>query len=246
MASLSTNNHITLNSLSPPSRLRFENYSFAWGEAKMSLYVRNSLIISVSSAILVAFLATMLGYALGRLDFPGKNLVLLIVISAIALPVFAYLIPLVRTIRGLHLPDARMAVILATTATFLPVPTLLMRSFFQTLPEELADAARVEGANEWQVFRQIMAPLARPGILTALIFAFVWGWNDVLLPVVLLQSPDQFTIPYGIAALRPADFRQDYVSVFAASMISTVPMVLIWVFLQRRFVAGLTFGATKG
>ena len=92
----------------------------------------------------------------------------------------------------------------------------------------------------------IMAPLARPGILTALIFAFVWTWNDVLLPVVFLQSPDQFTIPYGIAALRPADFRQDYVSVFAASIISTVPMVIIWLFLQRRFIAGLTFGASKG
>jgi raffinose/stachyose/melibiose transport system permease protein len=139
-----------------------------------------------------------------------------------------------------------MAVILATTATFLPVPTLLMRSFFQTLPEELADAARVEGASEWQVFFDIMAPLARPGVLTALIFAFVWAWNDVLLPVVFLQSPDQFTIPYGIAALRPADFRQDYVSVFAASIISTVPMVIIWLFLQRRFIAGLTFGASKG
>ena len=116
-----------------------------------------------------------------------------------------------------------MAVILATTATFLPVPTLLMRSFFQTLPEELADAARVEGASEWQVFFDIMAPLARPGVLTALIFAFVWAWNDVLLPVVFSAISDQFTIPYGIAALRPADFRQDYVSVFAASIISTVP-----------------------
>jgi ABC-type glycerol-3-phosphate transport system permease component len=114
-------------------------------------------------------------------------------------------------------------VILGNTALFLPVPALLMRSFFRTLPDELADAARLEGASEWRVFRDIMVPLARPGVLTALIFAFVWAWNDVLLPVVFLQSPDQFTIPYGIAALRPGDFRQDYVSVFAASIISTAP-----------------------
>ncbi len=246
MASLSTNSEITLNALRPPSRLHFENYAYVWTEGDIGRFVGNSLVISVSSAILVAVGATLLGYALGRLEFPGRRLVLIVVIAAIALPVFAYLIPLTRTVRAYHLPDARMAVILATTATFLPVPTLLMRSFFQTLPEELADAARVEGATEWQVFQHIMAPLARPGVLTALIFAFVWAWNDVLLPVVFLQSPDQFTIPYGIAALRPADFRQDYVSVFAASIISTAPMVIIWLVLQRRFVAGLTLGARKG
>ena len=91
-----------------------------------------------------------------------------------------------------------------------------------------------------------MAPLARPGILTSLIFAFVWAWNDVLLPVVFIQNPDNFTIPLGIAALRPAAFRQDYVSIFAASMISTISMILIWIFLQRRLIAGLTFGASKG
>jgi ABC-type glycerol-3-phosphate transport system permease component len=246
MASLSTNNAITLDALRPPSELHFENYAHAWNEGQIGRFVGNSLIVSTASAVLIAIAATMLGYALGRLEFPGRRLVLLVVISAIALPVFAYVIPLTRTVRALHLPDARLAVILATTATFLPVPTLLMRSFFQTLPEELADAARVEGASEWQVFHHIMAPLARPGILTALIFAFVWAWNDVLLPVVFLQSPDQFTIPYGIAALRPADFRQDYVSVFAASIISTAPMVIIWMFLQRRFIAGLTLGASKG
>ena len=245
-ASLSTNNAITLDPLRPPAELHFENYAYAWNEGQIGRFVANSLFVSVSGALLIAALATMLGYALGRLEFPGKRLVFVLVVAGIALPVFAYLIPLVRTVRGLHLPDPRLAVILGNTALFLPVPALLMRSFFRTLPDELADAARLEGASEWQVFRDIMVPLARPGVLTALIFAFVWAWNDVLLPVVFLQSPDQFTIPYGIAALRPGDFRQDYVSVFAASIISTAPMILIWVFLQRRFIAGLTFGATKG
>jgi ABC-type glycerol-3-phosphate transport system permease component len=148
MASLSTNSEITLSALRPPSRLHFENYAYVWTEGDIGRFVGNSLVVSVASAILVALGATLLGYALGRLEFPGRRLVLIVVFAAIALPVFAYLIPLTRTVRALNLPDARMAVILATTATFLPVPTLLMRSFFQTLPEELADAARVEGASE--------------------------------------------------------------------------------------------------
>lgn len=246
MASFSTNSQITLNSLALPDRLHFENYLFAWREASMNKFVFNSLVISLTSAALIALCATSLGYALARLDFPGRRLVFVVVLAAIAMPVYGYIVPLSRVVRDLGLSNTRLAVMLTSTAVFLPVPTLLLRSFFQALPEELADAGRVEGANEWQIFRQIMVPLSMPGILTALIFAFVWTWNDLLMPVVFLQSPDKFTIPYGIAALRPADFRQDYVSVFAGSMISTIPMLLIYLFLMRRFIAGLTLGGLKG
>jgi len=246
LASLSTNQQITINSLGLPDRPHFENYSNAWVDAKIGTYVFNSLIIATVSACLIALFATLLGYALGRLIFPGKRLVVFVLLSAIIMPVFGYIVPLSRLIRDLHLSNTFPAVILATTAIFLPVPALLMRSFFEQLPDEIADAARVEGASEWQVFLDIMAPLARPGILTSLIFAFVWTWNDVLLPIVFIQDPDKFTIPAGIAGLRPAAFRQDYVSIFAASMISTIPMILIWVFLQRRLIAGLTLGASKG
>ena len=246
MASFSTNQQITLNSLALPDRLHFENYVFAWREANISGFVLNSMVISTSCAVLITLLAASLGYALARLDFPGRRLVLAAVLSIIIMPVFAYIVPLSHLVRDLGLANSRLAVILTTTATFLPVPTLLLRSFFQNLPEELADAGRVEGANEWQVFCRIMVPLALPGLLTALIFAFVWTWNDVLLPVIFLQSPDKFTIPYGIATLRPADFRQDYVSVFAGSMISTVPMLIVYAFLMRRFIAGLTAGGLKG
>ncbi len=246
MASLSTNRQITLDSLRFPDHLHFDNYSYAWTQGNVGGFVGNSLLISSAAALLIAVLATMVGYALGRLRFPGQRVVSTVILAAIIMPVFSYIIPLSRLMSDLGLTNSRIAVMLTTAATFLPVPTLLMRAFFQGLPEELSDAGRLEGANEWQVFLYLMVPLARPGILTALMFAFVWAWNDVLLPVVLLQSPDKFTIPYGIASLRPADFREDYVSVFAGSMISTIPMILIYVFLQRQFISGLTAGSTKG
>jgi len=246
MASFSTNNQITLNSLTLPDRLHFENYLYAWSEASIGKFVFNSLVISLTSAVVIALSATAMGYALARLSFPGRRIVFFAVLVAIAMPVYGYIVPLSRVIRDFGLSNTRIAVMLTSASVFLPVPTLLLRSFFQALPEELADAGRVEGANEWQIFRQIMAPLSMPGILTALIFAFVWTWNDLLMPVVFIQSPDKFTIPYGIAALRPADFRQDYVSVFAGSMISTIPMLMIYLFLMRRFIAGLTLGSLKG
>jgi ABC-type glycerol-3-phosphate transport system permease component len=244
MASFSTNNQITLNPLALPDRLRFENYVYAWTQAKMGRYVFNSLFVAVTSATAITCLATCLGYALARLEFPGKRIVLAVVLSAIIMPVFSYVVPLAKLAHTLRL-SGMPALILTTVAVFLPVPTLLMRSLFKDMSEELADAARVEGANEWLVFRHVMVPLARSGMLTALIFGFVWAWNDLLLPVVFLHVPESMTIPYGIAALRPADFRQDYVSVFAGSMLSTIPMIIIYVFLMRRFIKGLSAGGLK-
>jgi len=246
MASFSTNTQITMDSLALPDRLYVENYAHAWTGAKFSTFVYNSLAVSGSVTVLIGVLATMLGYAVSRLDFPGRRLLLLLIMMAIVTPVFSYLEPLTRVVRHLGLANSRTAVILTTTATFLPVPTLLMRSFFLTLPEELGDAGRVEGASEWGVFRHIMVPLARSGVLTVLIFAFLWSWNDLLLPAVFLQAPDKYTIAYAITTLKPAGFRQDHVTMFAASIISTGPMIVVYLLLMRRFIAGLTVGGLRG
>ena len=246
MASFSTNTQITMDSLALPDRLHVENYAHAWTGAKFSTFVYNSLAVSGSVTVLIGVLATMLGYAVSRLDFPGRRLLLLLIMMAIVTPVFSYLEPLTRVVRHLGLANSRTAVILTTTATFLPVPTLLMRSFFLTLPEELSDAGRVEGASEWGVFRHIMVPLARSGVLTVLIFAFLWSWNDLLLPAVFLQAPDKYTIAYAITTLKPAGFRQDHVTMFAASIISTGPMIVVYLLLMRRFIAGLTVGGLRG
>lgn len=246
MASFSTNTQITMDSLALPDRLYVENYVHAWTGAKFSTFVYNSLAVSGSVTILIGVLATMLGYAVSRLVFPGRRLLLLLIMMAIVTPVFSYLEPLTRVVRQLGLANSRTAVILTTTATFLPVPTLLMRSFFLTLPEELGDAGRVEGASEWGVFRHIMVPLARSGVLTVLIFAFLWSWNDLLLPAVFLQAPDKYTIAYAITTLKPAGFRQDHVTMFAASIISTGPMIVVYLLLMRRFIAGLTVGGLRG
>ena len=246
MASFSTNTQITMDSLALPDRLYVENYTYAWTGAKFSRFVYNSLAVSGSVSLFIGILATMLGYAVSRLDFPGRRLILLLIMMAIVTPVFSYLEPLTRVVRQLGLADSLTAVIITTTATFLPVPTLLMRSFFLQLPEELGDAGRVEGASEWGVFRYIMAPLARSGILTVLIFAFLWSWNDLLLPAVFIQSPDKYTIAYAVTTLRPAGFRTDHVVMFAASIISTGPMIVVYLLLMRRFIAGLTVGGLRG
>lgn len=244
-ASLSTNQEITINPLRPPSGLHFDNYYRAWTDGSIGRYASNSLLVSLCSAALVALFACGLGYALAWLSFPGKKLVTGILAFVIILPVFAYMVALSRDVHAIGLTDTRQGLILATTCTFLAVPAFMLRSFFAGLPKELMDAARIDGAPEWRVFANVMLPLARPGVLTAVMFVFVWAWNDAVLPAVLLQTPSNFTLPYGIASMRPSDFRQDYVLIFAATMISTIPIVLMYLFLQRRFIAGLTSGAVK-
>lgn len=246
IASFSTNNLITLNSLALPDSLHVENYVNAWTNSDMGVFVWNSLIVAVSSSLLITVAATGLGYALARLSFKGQRVLYVAIVAAIGLPIYAYLLALVGVVRGIGQIDSLLGVIVVTSAVFLPVPTLLIHGFFKVLPSEVVDAARVDGASDWRVFRSIMLPLARPALLTVMIFGFVWAWNDVLIPVMLLGSPEKFTIPYGIAALRPSDFRTDYVSVFAGSMLSTIPMLGIYMFFQRRFVAGLTWGSSVG
>lgn len=246
IASLSTNSGIALNPLGLPNGIHLDNYVRAWVNAHIGTYTANSVAISALSAALIATIGTMAGYALSRLAFRGRRVALGLVLVGIAAPVFTYLVALNQLVTTLNLMNTRTVVVLVNCATFLPVPTLLLMAFFRDLSDELVDSARLDGAREWQVFLYIMTPLSRPAILVALTFAFVWAWNDVLLPVVFLQSTDKFTLPYGIASLHQDQYRQDYVTTFAASVISTLPMLALYGYLQRSFVTGLTAGAVKG
>ena len=173
MASLSTNNQIITDPLSFPNQLNYENYLYAWNKANLSNYVGNSLIVSSFTSILTVILATMLGYAITKLIFPGRRFIYLIIITGIVMPVFAYMEPLIRITRTLGIGDSLIALILTTTATYLPVPTLLMSSFFAVIPNDFIDAGRVEGVSELNIFMFIMIPLAIPGLLTIIIFSFL-------------------------------------------------------------------------
>jgi len=247
VGSLSTNSAIALNPLGAPG-WHWENYVRAWTDAHVGQFMTNSVLISVSSAILIAALATLAGYALARLRFRGRPIVLAVLLLGIAAPVFTYLIALSQFVINLSLLNTRTIVVLVNSTTFLPVPLLLLMAFFAGLPQEIADSARVDGAREWQVFYYVMLPLARPAIIVALTFGFIWAWNDLLLPAVFLQSQDKLTLPYGIANLHAIGdrFQQDYVTTFAASILSILPMLALYGYVQRRFVSGLTSGAVKG
>ena len=246
MASLSTNNQIITDPLSFPNQLNYENYLYAWNKANLSNYVGNSLIVSSFTSILTVIFATMLGYAITKLIFPGRRFIYFIIIAGIVMPVFAYMEPLIRITRSLGIGDSLIALILTTTATYLPVPTLLMSSFFAVIPNDFIDAGRVEGVSELNIFMYIMVPLAIPGLLTIIIFSFLWAWNDILLPSIFLSSADKYTVPMAILTLKENQFRQDHAVVFAAAIISTVPMIIVYLFFMKQFITGLTSGGLRG
>ncbi|HEX5498475.1 MAG TPA: carbohydrate ABC transporter permease, partial [Thermomicrobiales bacterium] len=164
----------------PPFPPTFANLTEAWTVGRFGVYFRNSLIISIADVIGMVAISSLAGYAFARLRFPGQRVLLYALLVGLTIPVAAIIIPLYLTMRDFRLLDSYGSVIVADVALAAPIFVFIMRAFFRDLPHELDDAARVDGANEFQIFWQIMLPLARPGLMTVALLEFLWSWNDLL------------------------------------------------------------------
>jgi raffinose/stachyose/melibiose transport system permease protein len=243
--SLKTKPEFIDNVWGPPARPILQNYADAWRIADMGSRIANSVLVTtVALAILVAC-ATPCAYALARLRFRGRGLVVGVVVAAMLVPPQVMAIPLFIVARDLGLINNRLGVAVIYAATSLPLSVFILRSFFLTLPPDLEDAARVEGAGRLTILVRIMLPLVRPGIALVLIFGFIEIWNDFFLAFLLLREKSVQTIPLGLV-----NFFQQYDSLwnlyFAALTITTLPVIVVFVAMQRQFIAGLTAGAVKG
>ncbi len=229
----------------PPMPGTLDNIKEAWTVGRFNVYFKNSVIISLADVLGMLVVATLAGYALGRLQFPGKKLLLLVLLVGMTVPVSAILIPLYLRMRDFHLLDTYASVIIADIALAAPIFVFIMRGFFKDLPRELEDAARLDGASEIQVFWQVMLPLARPGLMTVALLEFLWSWNDLLLPLVFLVTDDRRTLPVGMLFYQ-GKFTVDYGLMCAGVLILSLPITILFLFFQRSFVQGLTSGALKG
>ncbi len=226
----------------PPT---LDNLGEAWTVGRFSIYFKNSLIISIADVIGMVVISSLAGYAFARLRFPGQKLLLYGLLVGLTIPVAAIIIPLYLTMRDFHLLNTYSSVIIADIALAAPIIVFIMRAFFKDLPVELDDAARVDGANELQIFWQIMLPLARPGLMTVALLEFLWSWNDLLLPLVFLVSDDLRTLPVGMLFFQ-GRFTIDYGLMSAGVLILSLPVTLLFLIFQRDFVKGLASGALKG
>ena len=206
----------------------------------------NSLVVSIGTVILVVTTAAMAAYPLARMRFPGRDLVFVLLVGSLMIPNAVVLVPQyvltqqlgwLSTYQGLIVPEA------ATTFAF---GVFLLRQFFVTMPGDLEDAARIDGANAWQVFWRIVLPLSQPVLAALAIFAFRSAWNDFLWPLIAVNKPDMFPLPVALALLRSAYAAESYGPIMAGAILSAIPLLIVFIVANRRIVEGVRLSGLKG
>ncbi len=206
-------------------------------------WMTNSLVVAFAVTAWHVVFDTLAGYAFAKKRFPGRNVMFALVLSTLMIPIHVTFIPLYIINRQLGLIDSLWALILPGTASVFGI--FLMRQYIQTLPSELIDAARIDGAGEFGVFRHVIFPLCRPAMAALAIFTFVRQWNDFLWPVIALNKPQNYTLTVGVANLQ-GEFLTDWGIIFSGAALAAVPMIIFFLLFQRYFLEGVRMGALKG
>lgn len=227
-----------------------ENYSRAWRESRFGEYFLNSVLVTTASVALIVALGAMAAYALARFYHPAGRVVFWLFLAGLMIPAQLAVVPLFFELRALGLLNSRLGLILVYTANGLPFAVFILAGFFRSLPRALYEAAVIDGCGEFSAFWRVLLPLARPGLVTVAIFQFIGVWKEYFFAFMLTSGdPDGGvrTLPLGLANLSiTAEYRGDYGSLFAGIVLVTVPILIVYLALQRQIVKGIATGALKG
>ena len=232
------------NPLGLPTSPTFDSFVKAWEKANFNTYFFNSLIITVAAVLLATAVSALAGYMLGRYRFKGSAFLSAYFLAGLMLPFRLAIVPLFLLLNDMGLVDSRLGLILVYAATGIPFSVFILSSFFRQLPQELSEAARIDGAGEFTIFGRIMLPLVRPALATVVVFQFVPLWNDFFFPLVLLRSTDKWTLPVGMTRFF-GEFQIDWSTLFAGLIITTLPLIVIFLLATKQIIAGLTAGIGK-
>lgn len=242
---LKSRNEYILDRLSPASDVQWENFASAWTNAGMSRYFINSVIVVSCSVILLLLFGSMAGFALSKMRFRGSKVLFLGCLAALFIPFQVIMVPMLRIMTDIGLINTFPGLILAYVAQFLPFTVFLMASYYAGIPDEIIDAARIDGNSMYGVYRRIMLPMGAPALLSVGILTMLFAWNDVLMALVMMPSAEKRTLMVGVTALRGQ--YSNNIPVFAAGvLISVLPVLAIYLFFQRQIADGITAGSTKG
>ena len=235
----------TINAPNPqwfPLNPTLENYAKLFEQPAFQ-WLLNIIIICVGALVLTCLTASLAGYALAKKRFYGRGILFTIIICAMALPKQVIVIPLLQEMSMIGLHDTLLAVILPTVGW--PFGVFLMKQFAETIPTEILEAARVDGAGELRTFFSVVFPMIKPGIGALAIFTFVNTWNDYFMQLIMLNSREMWTLPEGIARLQ-GEMSSDFGLIMAGATLAAVPIVAVFIAFQKYFTQGISMGAVKG
>ncbi|MEN3304984.1 MAG: multiple sugar transport system permease protein [Micromonosporaceae bacterium] len=225
------------------SHFSLDAYRAVWNAGDMPKWYLNSAITAVLSAAAAVVVASMAGFALSKVDFSGRRWMFLLVLAGIMIPPQVLIVPMFREFGAMHLLNTYWSIILPAIPT--PLAVFVFKQFFDGLPTDLVEAAQMDGASWWRVYRRICLPLTRPAISAVAIFTFVWTWNAFLWPLLTLSSPDVMTIPVGLGTVQSA-FGIHYAQIMASAVLGALPLLVVFIVFQRRIVEGIVGTGLKG
>jgi raffinose/stachyose/melibiose transport system permease protein len=228
-----------------PSHPHWGNFVEAFDVANMAAIFKSSVLIVIAVVPATVLIATMAGFAIGHLRVPGGQVVFLLFLLGLTLPFEGVIVPLYYEIRGMGLLNTRWAIVLPLIGLFMPFGVFWMRAHFLTMPSELSEAARVDGASTWQLFWGIHVPLARPAVASLAILTTVWTWNQFLLAIVLVDDPAKRTMAGALGAFQ-GQWGTNIPLLSAGSLLILTPMIVVFFVFQHQFVAALLQGSLKG
>jgi len=228
-----------------PSELHLANFAEAWTQGHFASYLRSSLIVAVSVVFVSTLVSIMSGYAFGTMTFAGNKVLFYLFLLGLMVPLEGLVIPLYFDLRALSLTDTYWALILPQIGLSVAFGTFWMRAFFLATPRSLIEAAAIDGARRWSILWRVLVPFARPAVLTMMVLIFMWTWNEFLLALVMVSSESLRTAPLGLAFFQ-GQHVSDVRLLAAGAVIVALPVVVVYIFLQRHFIRGMISGSVVG
>ncbi|MCC3145605.1 carbohydrate ABC transporter permease [Halanaerobium sp. Z-7514] len=228
-----------------PSSISFQRYVNILTTTSLPTYIKNSLIVATTTTLICIIIGSMAAYSLARLDIRGKKIILSLVLAISMFPAISIVSPLFLILRDFGLLNSYLGLIIPYTTFALPLTIFILTSFFRTIPFELEEAARVDGATYFQAFIKIILPLVTPGMFTTAILVFIRSWNEYLFALTFNMSDSMRTVPVGLTMFQ-GEFAVPWGDISAATIIVTIPLIIGVLIFQRRIISGLTAGSVKG
>lgn len=244
VSSLKTTREIYASPLSPPTSLTFDNFVSAWREAHFSTYFVNSVIVTVASVALILAVSVAASYPMSRYRMRWLSALLVFFLLGLMLPVRLGIVQLFLLFRDIDQLDKLTGLVLIYVGIRIPFAVFVITSFMRTIPREMEEAARIDGATEWQILRLIFVPLVRPALAIVAIFSAIAVWNDFFFPLIFIYSDELKTIPLGLATFM-GQYRSDWGLLFSGLTISAVPLVVLYLFTSRQVRQGIATGGVR-